>query len=325
MKGRKCSLIFMRKVENRLKVLEERYKDLRPKQRAGKINEELMTTFCVGENEIINWKRIVNTANKDVTNICDEPRLSPTHYLEIAKLPEEKQPEIIEKAAKENLTYRETALLVQEVLAPPIEQLEWKNSEDVKLFNADFRSITEIPPSTISTIITDPPYGQKFLSEWNALGEFAERVLSPSGFFISYSGQLYLPQILSSLSKHLSYFWMCCLPLSSRNLIQPRNIYSIWKPLLIYYKPPLLLPENYFFDVVSGSGREKGFHPWQQAEKELEHIIEYFVPKNGVILDPLAGSGTTLIVARKCHRKCIGIEQNSQTFEIMKRRITDAS
>ena len=65
----------MRKVANRLEVLEERYKNLPAKQRAGKINEELMETFCVGEREIFNWKRIVNTANKDVTNICDEPRL----------------------------------------------------------------------------------------------------------------------------------------------------------------------------------------------------------------------------------------------------------
>jgi len=320
----------MRKVANRLGVLEERYKDLPPKARADKINAELRNVFCVGSQEITNWKRIVNTMKQDTQNILcignDEiPKLSPTHYLEIAKLPEEKQPEIIEKVANENLNYRETALLVQETLEPPLQTIEWENTENVKLYNADFDSVIEIPESTIGAIITDPPYGQEFLPKWNVLGQFANRVLISGGFFISYSGQLYLPQILSSLNKHLSYFWTCCLPLSNRNLIQPRNIYNVWKPLLFFYKPPLVLPEKYFFDVISGSGREKNHHPWQQSEKELEQIIDYFVPKNGIILDPLAGSGTTLVAARKQNRKCIGIERDSETFETLKRRVLNGA
>jgi len=106
----------MRKVANRLAVLEERYKDLSPKQRASKINEELMQTFCVGKNEIIRWKQIVNVAKSHITNIGDEKLLQPSHYIEIAKLPEEKQSDIIEKVANENLTYQQTALLVQQIL-----------------------------------------------------------------------------------------------------------------------------------------------------------------------------------------------------------------
>ena len=116
MKGRKCSVIFVRKVANRLQVLEERYKNLSPKQRAGKINEELMLTFCVGKSEIIRWKQIVNLAKSHARNIADESVLQPSHYLEIAKLPEEKQSDIIEKVANEKLTYQQTALLVQQTL-----------------------------------------------------------------------------------------------------------------------------------------------------------------------------------------------------------------
>ena len=62
----------MRKVENRLKVLEDRNKDLSPKQRAHKINEELKETFCVGESEVFAWKSIVKTMSKDTTNIRSE-------------------------------------------------------------------------------------------------------------------------------------------------------------------------------------------------------------------------------------------------------------
>lgn len=113
MKGRKCSLIFMRKVANRLAVLEERYKNENPQTRAKKINEELMQTFCVGRQEIKEWKRIVNVMKSQCRDI---PTLPPSHYSEIAKLPKDKQQEIIEKVANENLTYQETALLVQQTL-----------------------------------------------------------------------------------------------------------------------------------------------------------------------------------------------------------------
>ena len=115
MRGRKCSLIFMRKVAGRLEVLEERYKDLPPKQRAGKINEELMNTFCVGEREIRQWKRIVHVAKQDAEHMFREP-LPPSHYREIAKLPEEQQKEAIAEVAEKNLTYKQTAVLVDEKL-----------------------------------------------------------------------------------------------------------------------------------------------------------------------------------------------------------------
>ena len=59
---KKCSLIFMRKVSNRLQILEERYKNFPPKERAKKINEEMLKTFCVGEREVQRWKGIVNLA-----------------------------------------------------------------------------------------------------------------------------------------------------------------------------------------------------------------------------------------------------------------------
>jgi len=44
-------------------------------------------------------------------------------------------------------------------------------------------------------------------------------------------------------------------------------------------------------------------------------------PVGGTVLDPLAGSGTTLLVATQHHRKSIGIELNPEYIEIAKRRL----
>ena len=44
-------------------------------------------------------------------------------------------------------------------------------------------------------------------------------------------------------------------------------------------------------------------------------------PIGGTVLDPFAGSGTTLLVATQHHRKSIGIELNPEYIEIAKRRL----
>ena len=47
-------------------------------------------------------------------------------------------------------------------------------------------------------------------------------------------------------------------------------------------------------------------------------------PVGGTVLDPFAGSGTTLLVATQHHRKSIGIELNPEYIEIAKRRLNSA-
>jgi 16S rRNA G966 N2-methylase RsmD len=204
------------------------------------------------------------------------------------------------------------------------QQIVWRNTDKITLFEGTFQEKgSEIPDNSIHAIITDPPYGKEYLEVWKDLADLAERVLIPSGFLITYSGQLYLPEVLHYLNEKLHYYWICSLPLNNRNLITNRNVYSLWKPILIFCKLPLIPTEKYLMDVINNSGREKNHHPWQQSEVELNHLIDVFVPENGLILDPMAGSGTTLLAASKNRRRCIGIEKDHQTMEIMKGRLKE--
>jgi site-specific DNA-methyltransferase (adenine-specific) len=53
-----------------------------------------------------------------------------------------------------------------------------------------------------------------------------------------------------------------------------------------------------------------------------EYIINLTTYSNeAVVLDPFAGSGTTLVAAKKLGRKFIGIDANKEYIEIAKRRI----
>jgi len=61
------------------------------------------------------------------------------------------------------------------------------------------------------------------------------------------------------------------------------------------------------FDWQKDSSVEK-IHPTQKPIKTLENLIEIFTDKGDVIIDPCAGSGSTLLAAVQCDRQAYGFE-----------------
>jgi len=55
-------------------------------------------------------------------------------------------------------------------------------------------------------------------------------------------------------------------------------------------------------------------------EELPRRIILSACPENGIVLDPFAGSGTTLKVAKELKRRSIGIELNRNYLKIIKKR-----
>ena len=57
--------------------------------------------------------------------------------------------------------------------------------------------------------------------------------------------------------------------------------------------------------------------PIELAEKMIKRSSD----KGGVVLDPFAGSGTTLLAAKNLERQWIGIEINPDNYEIAEGRL----
>lgn len=53
-------------------------------------------------------------------------------------------------------------------------------------------------------------------------------------------------------------------------------------------------------------------HPTQKSVPLLEYLIELFTDENDVVIDPTAGSGTTLLAAGNLNRRAYGFEVNKE-------------
>lgn len=66
----------------------------------------------------------------------------------------------------------------------------------------------------------------------------------------------------------------------------------------------------------------RAIHPTEKPLGILTPLIEYGCPPGGLVVDPFAGSGSTLDAARQIGRKAIGIEANEQYAEAAARRLS---
>ena len=75
---------------------------------------------------------------------------------------------------------------------------------------------------------------------------------------------------------------------------------------------------------IHGWAAEKLGYPTQKPLELMERIIEASCPKDGIVLDPFCGCGTTVHAAQKTGRQWIGIDVTYLAINLIKRRLRDA-
>ena len=73
---------------------------------------------------------------------------------------------------------------------------------------------------------------------------------------------------------------------------------------------------------VCGTFKERVDHPCQMPEAVLERIIRVASNPGDLVLDPFAGSGTTLAAAKTLGRNWFGIELSERYAEQIARRLS---
>ena len=83
------------------------------------------------------------------------------------------------------------------------------------------------------------------------------------------------------------------------------------------------VPAIYSIPTLPSQSSERWGHPTPKPVPLMEALIEKCPP--GVVADPFAGSGATLIAARNLGRKAIGVELEERYCEIIAKRLSQGA
>jgi site-specific DNA-methyltransferase (adenine-specific) len=77
-----------------------------------------------------------------------------------------------------------------------------------------------------------------------------------------------------------------------------------------------------FYDYPTS---KSGEHQTQKPEPLMSELVSLFTDPGDLILDPFAGSGTTLVAAKRLGRRAIGIELNEKYCEVAAKRLSQGA
>lgn len=220
----------------------------------------------------------------------------------------------------------------------------------VTLYHGDCRDIAdEMPRGAVDLVLTDPPYGQAFVSGWRTSATTLGAVRGDGVRQGIRSVRKALNDLQPSYSDDCHFLVFCHWESWPDFYDGLSHLFAIRNAVIWHKSGGGMgdLRHEYAKDyevILFGAksrGREisgkrdgaviSGFkrasvtdreHPTEKPVPLLRYLVEKHAPVGGLVLDPFAGSGTTLVAAKNLGRKAIGIELEERYCEIAARRLS---
>ena len=271
--------------------------------------------------------------------------------IKFAKLLKER-PDIQKKVEKLPLgpaMKKTTQILEYERLKRLEEAGKTKQQTELRLGSA-IDLIKDLKDSSIDLIVTDPPFGNTVIEqeEGESRGETKHytalltetdnmneekveelmkelipelfRVLKPSShLYMFFSFNMYTE--LHTLLKEAGFI-LAPVPLiwdkkRTTSAFMGYDYAPCYEPILFAHKPPrekrLIKSERSILSYAALHANKKK-HPFQKPQPLLQKLISQSSKYNEIVLDPFAGSGSTLVAAHSLKRSFIGFEINEKSF-----------
>lgn len=210
--------------------------------------------------------------------------------------------------------------------------------DGIVLYHGDCREILpQLPAETFDLVLTDPPYLVDYRGRWGSDWNPIEGDSDPSWVIPVYSE---LFRVLKRDSLCLTFYgWPQAETfLSAWRLVgfRPISVFVLVKRRIglgyftrAQHEPAYLLakgrprkPDPAPSDVLDWNAPGVPLHPNQKPLGAVTQLLAGFSNDSSVILDPFSGSGTTLVAAKACGRKAVGIEIEERFCEIAAMRLS---
>jgi len=196
----------------------------------------------------------------------------------------------------------------------------------------------KIPDKSIDCIITDPPYGinkdrigesiigDEDLEIYYAMLKEAKRVLKDDSWFITFSSIRNMQNMFKN--NPFKFEWLVYIYYRNMQRIRhipigrskcdavmifkngnPKRHYAIWD-----------INEVIYNNKINQQLKER-LHPTAKIPESLFNLIRLGTKKGGIVLDPFAGSGATLVACKELGIDFIGIELDKSFCKIARNRL----
>lgn len=204
------------------------------------------------------------------------------------------------------------------------------------ILNADCLSVLpELPERSANFVLTDPPYLVNYRSrdgrrvrnddrdDWlDPAFAAIHRVLDDNSFAVTFYGWPHADKFLCAFRR--AGFRVV------GHLMFPKRYTSACRYLKYQHECAYLLakgspryPEHAIPDVIHWSYSGNKLHPTQKPVSVLTPLVESFSAPGSLVLDPFAGSGSTLVAARDAGRRYLGIELDASYCHVARQRIAN--
>jgi len=201
--------------------------------------------------------------------------------------------------------------------------------DNVTLYHGDCRELTAWLDADV--LVSDPPYGMGYESNWNR-----DKRNAKVGRPVAGDSDTAIRDAALSLwgARAALVFgrWNCQRPSGTRTrLVWDKRVIGMgdlsipWGPAEeeIYVLGTGFVgtrePNVISVQMLMSGDRNRPDHPTPKPVPLMERLIDKCPP--GVIADPFAGSGSTLVAARNLGRKAIGVELEERYCELTARRL----
>jgi len=186
----------------------------------------------------------------------------------------------------------------------------------------------DLPDESVDILCTDPPYmlGDAWLYAW--LSMEAGRLLKPGGYLLCLMSSIATDIHLHALRlcPELRFYASLSIGKAPGGVtIWNRNIIAAHQPVALFSKGDPIKPAQRVFNFIRSTGGQKAkvWHKWGQDISPFLVWLEAFCPEGGLVLDPFAGGGTTLVAAKILGREWLGFEIDPQAADRARLRLSE--